>query len=156
MKSVDQNSLEDQLQQAIRERDQAQKELIDSKKEAREILKKMDDDLDDIIDDAQEEYNRLVNDLEAGMNRKIDPTIFDQQEVGEFIITSGFNWNTIKDLINEKKYKNRWCYLDKQGSEARYYFDTTSQFGILKLMNITKEEAETYKKYCRTSPPRIK
>ena len=101
--SVDQSLLEDQLEQAIRERDQAQKELIDSRKEAREILKKMDSDLEDIIDSAQEEYNRLVHDLEAGMSRKIDPTLFDSQTVGNFIITTGFNWNTIKDLINEKK-----------------------------------------------------
>ncbi len=133
-----------------------QKELIETRKKAQQILKKMESDLESTKDSAQNEYNRLVHDLEAGMSRKIDPTIFDTQNIGKFEITTGFEWSTIKDLVDEKKHVRDWCYLMKPGTEGRYFYDGSSQFGILKLMGITKKEADSYEKYCRKSPPRIR
>ena len=121
------------------------------------MLKEKEAELENAKEDALAEFMKLERDFEAGMTRKIDPTIFSELTVGEFIVTTGFNWNTIKDMVDGKTPKDKWCYLDRTNYEGRYQLmNAGPQLGILRLMELTTEKANSYRKHCATVPPRIK
>ena len=119
-------------------------------------MKEKEAQLENLKDDALEEYTRLVHDLETGMTRKIDPVIFVKKTIGDFVITTGFEWAKIKDMINEERISNTWCYLDGLNTEGQYEFGLGPQRGTLRLMNLTEQEANSYRRYCALTPPRIR
>ena len=128
-----------------------------------EILKK-----DEKIQNLQEEINtnpenqKLKEELEEIKKEKevlenqiknvvynSDAVVFEKQTIGDFTITTGFSWNTVDDLRYGKKHADDWCYLRKSGTTLDYYYDRdASQDLNLSAMNITKSEAESYRKYC--------
>ena len=128
-----------------------------------EILKK-----DEKIQNLQEEINtnpenqKLKEELEEIKKEKevlenqiknvvynSDTVVFEKQTIGDFTITTGFSWNTVDDLRYGKKHVDDWCYLRKSGTTLDYYFDRDASQNInLSAMNITKSEAESYRKYC--------
>ena len=93
-------------------------------------MKEKEAQLENLKDDALEEYTRLVHDLEAGMTRKINPTIFDQKRKDGLVITTGFEWNTIKEMLDGKKPSNNWCYIDRDTTDGRYYFNSSNSQSV--------------------------
>ena len=72
-----------------------------------------------------------------------------KKKVGNFLVITGFEWNTLDDLRFEKKHNKDWCYI--QGTGMIYDFERPdyNQNTNLKVLGITKSEAiNKYKKYC--------
>ena len=75
--------------------------------------------------------------------------VFEKKTVGNYVVTTGFEWNTLDDLRFGKKHNKDWCYI--QGEGMSYDFDRPdyNQDTNLKVLGITKSEAiNKYKKYC--------
>lgn len=100
------------------------------------------------LEKIKEEKNQLVSQLQNVVYNS-EAVVFDKQTVGEFIITTGFSWTTVDDLRYGKKHNTDWCYLTKSGTTLDYDFNSNANQDVNLLeMNITKSEAESYKKYC--------
>ena len=103
----------------------------------------------------KEELEKIKNEkevLESQLQNVVynnEAVVFDKQTIGGFVITTGFSWNTVDDLRYGKKHSTDWCYLTKSGTTLDYDFDSKANQDVnLSEMNITKSEAESYKKYC--------
>jgi len=105
----------------------------------------------------QEELEKIKKEKEALESRiknvvyNSDAVVFEKQTIGDFTITTGFSWNTVDDLRYGKKHVDDWCYLRKSGTTLDYYYDRDGDTGQninLNAMNLTKSQAESYRKYC--------
>ena len=100
------------------------------------------------LDEVKKEKKALENQIKNVVYNS-DAVVFEKQTIGDFTITTGFSWNTVDDLRYGKKHVDDWCYLRKSGTTLDYYYDRdASQDLNLSAMNITKSEAESYRKYC--------
>ncbi len=100
------------------------------------------------LEKITKEKEALESQLESVVYNS-EAVVFDKQTVGQFVITTGFSWNTVDDLRYGKKHTKDWCYLTKVGTTLDYDFDTNANQSVnLVEMNITKSEAEGYKEYC--------
>ena len=100
------------------------------------------------LDELKKEKDALENQIKNVVYNS-DAVVFEKQTIGDFTITTGFSWNTVDDLRYGKKHVDDWCYLRKSGTTLDYYYDRdASQDLNLSAMNITKSEAESYRKYC--------
>ena len=145
-----------------------QNELVKSEEKIKENLNEEISEKEEKINNLEDqistnpENQKLKQELEKIKNEKEDleaqlqnvvynseAVVFDKQTIGNFIITTGFSWNTVDDLRYGKKHTNDWCYLTKSGTTLDYDFDSKANQDVnLEEMNITKSEAESYKKYC--------
>ncbi len=76
-------------------------------------------------------------------------TIFKNKDVGEYTVTTGFSWNKVDDLRFGKEHDSDWCYLESNFTQAKFYFNiTTDQSALLNELRLTKNQAENYKKHC--------
>ena len=104
--------------------------------------------LQEELEEVKKEKEALENQIKNVVYNS-DAVVFEKQTIGDFTITTGFSWNTVDDLRYGKKHVDDWCYLGKSGTTLNYYYDRdTSQNMNLSAMNITKSEAESYRKYC--------
>ena len=146
----------------------SEEKITKSEKEIKQNLNEEISKKDEKIQNLQEEINtnpenqKLKQELEEVKKEKEylenqiknvvynrEAAVFEKQTVGDFIITTGFSWNTVDDLRFGKKHVIDWCYLRKSGTSLDYYYDRDySQDINLSAMNITKSEAESYRKYC--------
>ena len=73
-------------------------------------------------------------------------------KVGEVIVTTGFQWETVDAMRYGERHSSSWCYIGKvgEGEGMSYWFDKPDQDQsvVLREMGITKSEAESYNKYC--------
>ena len=100
------------------------------------------------LDKITKEKEALENQLQNVVYNS-EAVVFDKQTVGQFVITTGFSWNTVDDLRYGKKHTTDWCYLTKSGTTLDYDFESKANQDVnLAEMNISKSEAESYKKYC--------
>jgi len=146
----------------------SEEKITKSEKEIKQNLNEEISQKDEKIQNLQEEINtnpenqKLKQELEEVKKEKeilenqiknvvynSDASVHKRQTVGDFVITTGFSWNTIDDLRFGKKHVQDWCYLEKTGTTLVYYYDSDVIQDInLSSMNITKSEAESYRKYC--------
>ena len=104
--------------------------------------------LQEELEEVKKEKEALENQIKNVVYNS-DTVVFEKQTIGDFTITTGFSWNTVDDLRYGKKHVDDWCYLRKSGTTLDYYYDRdASQDLNLSAMNITKSEAESYRKYC--------
>ena len=104
----------------------------------------------------KQELEKITKEKEALESRiknvvyNSEAVVFEKQTIGDFIITTGFSWNTVNDLQYGKKHSDDWCYISKSGTTLSYYYgrEGNSQDINLKAMNISKSQAESYRKYC--------
>ena len=119
-------------------------------RELQELSKK--DDPHQAMQEKRRRYEGKLMSLENQIKNVVynsDAVVFEKQTIGDFTITTGFSWNTVDDLRYGKKHVDDWCYLRKSGTTLDYYFDRDASQNInLSAMNITKSEAESYRKYC--------
>tara|TARA_Y100001958_G_C21123973_1_gene467244 strand:+ start:43 stop:693 length:651 start_codon:yes stop_codon:yes gene_type:complete len=100
------------------------------------------------LEEVKKEKEALENQIKNVVYNS-DAVVFEKQTIGDFTITTGFSWNTVDDLRFGKEHVDDWCYLRKSGTTLDYYYDRdASQDVNLSAMNITKSEAENYRKYC--------
>jgi len=105
----------------------------------------------------KKEIERLENELDE-LKRQRDNVVYDEtvsvfksKNVGIYTITTGYQWSKVDDLRFGKKHESTWCYLESSLTTAKYYFNNNNdQTALLKELNLRKEEADQYKKYCKT------
>ena len=71
---------------------------------------------------------------------------FDSYDIDGYQIITGYEWNTVDDLRFGHKHVKDWCYLSKGG--LRYFYDSTDQSEIIKLLGSTRSKINSYQKYC--------
>ena len=143
-------------------------EIIKSEEKIKQNLNEEIVDKEEKIDDLEnqiqtnpenqklkEELDKITKEKEALENQlqnvvyNSEAVVFDKKTVGQFVITTGFSWNTVDDLRYGKKHTTDWCYLTKSGTTLDYDFESKANQDVnLTEMNISKSEAESYKKYC--------
>ena len=143
-------------------------EIIKSEEKIKQNLNEEIVDKEEKIDDLEnqiqtnpenqklkEELDKITKEKEALENQlqnvvyNSEAVVFDKQTVGQFVVTTGFSWNTVDDLRYGKKHTTDWCYLTKSGTTLDYDFESKANQDVnLAEMNISKSEAESYKKYC--------
>ena len=143
-------------------------EIIKSEEKIKQNLNEEIMDKEEKIDDLEnqiqtnpenqklkEELDKITKEKEALENQlqnvvyNSEAVVFDKKTVGQFVITTGFSWNTVDDLRYGKKHTTDWCYLTKSGTTLDYDFESKANQDVnLTEMNISKSEAESYKKYC--------
>ena len=128
-------------------------EISDKETEIQDLKNKINTDPEN--QRLKEELEKVKNEKEALESQlqnvvyNSEAVVFDKQTVGGFVITTGFSWDTVDDLRYGKKHSKDWCYLTKSGTTLDYDFDSKANQDVnLSEMNITKNEAESYKKYC--------
>ena len=105
---------------------------------------KLKEELEKIKKEKEELQNQIQN---VVYNSEV--TTWDKQTVGEFTITTGYSWNTVDELRYGEKHTTDWCYLRKSNTTVDYYYDNNANQDLqLNEMNITKSQAESYRKYC--------
>ncbi len=104
----------------------------------------------------KKEIERLENELNKLKSQRdnvvYDETVsvFKSKNVGVYTITTGYRWNKVDDLRFGKKHENTWCYIESGFTPAKYYFNnSTDQTILLKELNLRKDEADKYQKYCK-------
>ena len=105
----------------------------------------------------KQEIQRLENELKE-LKKQRDNVVYDEtvsvfksKTVGLYTITTGYQWSKVDDLRFGKKHESTWCYLESSLTTAKYYFNNNNdQTALLKELNLRKEEADQYKKYCKT------
>jgi len=104
----------------------------------------------------KKEIDRLQNELNE-LKKQRDNVVYDEtvsvfksKTVGIYTITTGYQWNKVDDLRFGKKHNSTWCYIESSFTPAKYYFNNnTDQTILLKELNLRKDEAEKYQKYCK-------
>ena len=77
-------------------------------------------------------------------------SVFKSKTVDVYTITTGYSWNKVDDLRFGKNHENTWCYIESSFTPAKYYFNNnTDQTILLKELNLRKDEADEYQKYCK-------
>ena len=74
------------------------------------------------------ENNKLKKELEklkkekAELKKKLEKSVynktavvFERKKVGNYVVTTGFEWNTLDDLRFGKKHNKDWCYIQGEG-----------------------------------------
>ena len=130
-------------------------EILNKEKKIQDLQKELNTNPEN--QRLQEELEKIEKEKEALESRindvvyNTDAVVFEKQTIGDFTITTGFSWNTVDDLRYGKKHVDDWCYLRKNGTTFDYYYGRDGDTGQninLNAMNITRSEAESYKKYC--------
>ena len=100
------------------------------------------------LDKLKKEKKDLEKELKNVVYNKT-AVVFDKQTIGNYTVTTGFEWITVDDLRYGKKHTKDWCYLTKLGTTLDYDFDSTAnQVVNLREMGLTESEAKSYKKHC--------
>ena len=106
-----------------------------------ETIKELEDKINTKKEELQNQIQNVVYNSEV--------TTWDKQTVGEFTITTGYSWNTVDELRYGEKHTTDWCYLRKSNTTVDYYYGNNANQDLqLNEMNITKSQAESYRKYC--------
>ena len=138
---------EEKIKQNLNEEIVAKEEKIDDLEnqiQTNPENQKLKEELDKITKEKEALENQLQN-----VVYNSEAVVFDKQTVGQFVVTTGFSWNTVDDLRYGKKHTTDWCYLTKSGTTLDYDFESKANQDVnLAEMNISKSEAESYKKYC--------
>ena len=74
---------------------------------------------------------------------------FESVDIGQYIVVTGYKYSSVDNLRFGKQHTYDYCYLERSGTKMLYYFDKPSQDIKLKLMGLSKTEAESYKRYCK-------
>jgi len=139
-------------------------DLIEKDKEIKDLKKQIESNpeneiLKNKLKKIEEEKAELEKELEK-KNEKIvdgkkvvyieDPSTFKSTTQGEYTIKTGFSWETVDDMRYGEPHTETWCYLTKAGYEGHtYWFNKdTDQSSALKMLDMTKSQAESYEKYC--------
>jgi hypothetical protein len=100
-----------------------------------------------------ERLEKELNELKSQRDNVVyDETVsvFKSKTVDVYTITTGYSWNKVDDLRFGKKHENTWCYIESNFTSAKYYFNNnTDQTILLKELNLRKDEADEYQKYCK-------
>jgi len=100
-----------------------------------------------------ERLEKELNELKSQRDNVVyDETVsvFKSKTVDVYTITTGYSWNKVDDLRFGKNHENTWCYIESSFTPAKYYFNNnTDQTILLKELNLRKDEADEYQKYCK-------
>ena len=113
-------------------------EMEKLKEEKEELEKQLEKKSEKIVDGKKVVYDSSV-------------TVFESTKQNNFEITTGFKWSTVDGLRYGERHNKSWCYLEKDGVAIKYYFDTptTDQNVNLRELDLTRTQANEYKKYCK-------
>ena len=113
-------------------------EMEKLKEEKEELEKQLEKKSEKIVDGKKVVYDSSV-------------TVFESTKQNNFEITTGFEWSTVDGLRYGERHNKSWCYLEKDGVAIKYYFDTptTDQNVNLRELDLTRTQANEYKKYCK-------
>ena len=107
----------------------------------------------------QEQENQIMEQPIQETDSQGDPvalyqeyTVFEKKEVDEFLVTTGFSWDSKKRMDEGKQFNITWCYIDRYDPIATFYFDGRNQAEQLKLFNMSLSEIKKYEKYCSKKP----
>jgi hypothetical protein len=100
-----------------------------------------------------ERLEKELNELKSQRDNVVyDETVsvFKSKTVDVYTITTGYSWNKVDDLRFGKNHENTWCYIESSFTPAKYYFNNNrDQTILLKELNLRKDEADEYQKYCK-------
>ena len=100
-----------------------------------------------------ERLEKELNELKSQRDNVVyDETVsvFKSKTVDIYTVTTGYSWNKVDDLRFGKSHENTWCYIESSFTPAKYYFNNnTDQTILLKELNLRKDEADEYQKYCK-------
>lgn len=107
----------------------------------------------------QEQENQIMEQPIQETDSQGDPvahyqeyTVFEKIEVDEFLVTTGFAWDSKNRMDEGKQFNSTWCYIDRYDPIATFYFDGRNQAEQLKLFNMSLSEIKKYEKYCSKKP----
>jgi len=146
------------------------KDLIEKDNEIKDLKRKLESDtnnqeLQDKIKKLEEEKKQMEEKLKQENEKIVDGkrVVYNETavkfskypedpKVGEVIVTTGFQWETVDAMRYGERHSSSWCYIGKvgEGEGMSYWFDKPDQDQsvVLREMGITKSEAESYNKYC--------
>ena len=145
-------------------------DLIEKDKSIKNLKEKLESDSDnqdlkDKIKKLEEEKKQMEEKLKQENEKIVDGkrVVYNETavkfskypedpKVGEVIVTTGFQWETVDAMRYGERHSSSWCYIGKvgEGEGMSYWFDKPDQDQsvVLREMGITKSEAESYNKYC--------
>ena len=114
---------------------------------AYQLYKKKYDPINNTVTNEEEEISKIIDGEKIVYSGSANR--FESVDIGQYSVVTGFKYSSVDDLRFGRTHTFDYCYLERSGTKITYYFDQASQDVKLNLMGLNKEQAESYKRYCR-------